>query len=99
MVPSVQKELRKGLLVLKVFEVPTPKAPKVLTSLNAIVVEHECDPIINVQCNGSLLDIMLVDGRAEVNVMTIPTMKYLRLKINILTSVTLKMANKHIVRS
>jgi len=42
---------------------------------------------------------VLVDGRARVNVMTIPIMKYLRLRINRLTLITLKMANKQVVRS
>jgi hypothetical protein len=56
MVPSTRRELRKGLL--------TPKVPKVLTPLNAIAVERECDPIIDVQCNGSVLRGVLVDGGA-----------------------------------
>jgi len=46
MVPLVQRELKKGL--------STPKVPKVPTPLNAIVVECECDPIIDVQCNASM---------------------------------------------
>jgi len=41
---------------------------------------------------------VLVDGGAGVNVMTIPVMKDLGLKINRPTSVTLKMANKQVVR-
>jgi hypothetical protein len=41
---------------------------------------------------------VLVDEGAGVNVMTIPTMKYLGLKIDRRASVTLKMANKQIVR-
>jgi len=90
MVPSVRKELRKRL--------STPKVPKVPTPLNAIVVEHECDPIIDVQGNGSVLCEVLVDGRAGVNVMTIPTMRYLGLKIDRPTSVTFKMATKWVVR-
>ncbi len=72
--PSVQRELKKGLL--------TPKAPNVPTLLNAIIVERECDSIIDVQCNGSVLRKMLVDGRARVNVMIIFAMKYLGLKID-----------------
>jgi hypothetical protein len=44
--------------------------------------ERECDPIIDVQCNGSMLHEVLVDGRVGINVMTIPTMKYLGLKID-----------------
>jgi hypothetical protein len=90
MVPSVQRELRKGL--------STPKVPKVPTPLNAIVAEHECDLIIDVQCNGSVLRGVLVDGRARVNVMTIPAMKYLGLKIDKLALITLKMANKRVLR-
>jgi hypothetical protein len=39
-----------------------------------------------------------VDGRAQVNVITIPAMKYLGLKIDRLALVTLKMANKQVVR-
>jgi len=80
MVPSAQRELRKGLL--------TPKVPKVPTPLNAIVIEHECDLIIDVQCNGSVLRIVLVDGGAGVNVMTIRAMRYLGLKIDRPTSIT-----------
>jgi hypothetical protein len=56
MVPSAQRELRKGL--------STPKIPKVPTPLNAIATERECDLIIDVQCNGSVLRVVLVDGRA-----------------------------------
>jgi hypothetical protein len=40
-----------------------------------------------------------VDGGARVNVMTIPAMRYLGLKIDRPASVTLKMANKRVVRS
>jgi len=90
MVPSARKELRKGL--------STPKVPKVPTPLNVIATEHECDPIIDVQCNGSVLRGMLVDGGAGVNVMTIPVMRYLGLKIDRPTLVTLKMANKRVIR-
>jgi hypothetical protein len=56
MVASAWKELRKGL--------STPKVPKVPTPLNAIVVECECDLIIDVQCNGSILCRVVVDGGA-----------------------------------
>jgi hypothetical protein len=73
MVLSIQRELGKGLLTLKVSKVPA--------SLNAIAVGHECDLIINVQRNGSILHGMLVDGGAKVNVMTIHAMRYLRLKL------------------
>ncbi len=90
MVPSTRRELRKGL--------STPKVPKVPTPLNAIAAERECDPIIDVQCNGSVLRRVLVDGGAGVNVMTIPAMRYLGLKIDRPASVTLKMANKRVVR-
>ncbi len=86
MVPLARRELRKGL--------STPKVPKVPTPLNVIATERECDPIIDVQCNGSVLHGVLVDGRAGVNVMTIPAMRYLRLKIDRPASITLKMANK-----
>jgi len=86
MVLSAQRELRKWLL--------SPKVPKVPTPLKAIIAERECDPIIDVQCNGSVLCGVLVDGGAGVNVMTIPTMRYLGLKIDRPASVTLKMANK-----
>jgi len=55
-VSSIRRELTKGLL--------KPKAPKVPTPLNAIAVESECDPIIGVQYNGSVLRGMLVDGGA-----------------------------------
>ncbi len=40
-----------------------------------------------------------MDGGARVNVMTIPAMRYLGLKIDRPASVTLKMANKRVVRS
>ncbi len=76
----------------------TPKVPKVPTTLNAIAIEHECDPIIDMQCNGSLLHGVLVDGGARVNVMTILAMKYLGLKIDTLASLILKMANKRVIR-
>ncbi len=76
----------------------TPKVPKVPTPLNVIADERECDLIISVQCNGSVLHGVLVDGRTKVNVMTIPVMKYLGLKINRSASVTLKMANKRVVK-
>jgi hypothetical protein len=39
-----------------------------------------------------------VDGGAGVNVMTIPTMRYLGLKIDRSALVTLKMVNKRVVR-
>ncbi len=84
--PLARREFRKGL--------SAPKVPKVPTPLNAIVVERECDPIINVQCNGSLLRGVLVDGGARVNVMTIFAMRYLGLRINRPTSITLQMVNK-----
>jgi hypothetical protein len=90
MVPSARRELRKGLSTLKVPKVPTP--------LNAIAAERECDPIIDVQCNGSVLRIVLVDGGARVNVMTIPAMRYFSLKIDKPALVTLKMVNKRVVR-
>jgi hypothetical protein len=41
---------------------------------------------------------VLVDGGARVNVMTIPAMRYLGLKIDRPASVTLKMANKWVIR-
>jgi hypothetical protein len=90
MVPSAQRELKKGL--------STPKVPKVPSPLNAITTECECDLIIDVQCNGSVLCEVLVDGGARINVMTIPTMSYLGLKIDRSASVTLKMANKLVVK-
>jgi len=91
MVPSPRRELRKGL--------STPKVPKVWVPLNAIAGKRECDSIIDVQCNGSVLRGVLVDGRVGVNVMTIPAMRYLGLKIDRPALVTLKMANKQVVRS
>ncbi len=39
-----------------------------------------------------------MDGGVGINVMTIPTMRYLGLKIDRPASVTLKMANKRVVR-
>jgi len=53
MVLSIRRELKKGLSTLKVPKVPTP--------LNAIVVKRECDPIIDVQCNGLVLRRVLVE--------------------------------------
>jgi hypothetical protein len=76
----------------------TPKVPKILIPFNAIATERECDLIIDVQCNGLMLLRMLVDGRVQINVMTILAMRYLRLKINRLVLVTLKMPNKRIVK-
>jgi hypothetical protein len=90
MVLSTQSESMKGL--------STPKIPKVLTPLNVIAIERECDSIIGVQYNGLVLHGMLVDGGVGINVMTIFAMKYLRLKINRPTSITLKLANKQVVR-
>jgi hypothetical protein len=90
MVPSARRELRKGL--------STPRVPRVPTPLNAIVVERECNPIIDVQCNGLVLHGVLVDGGVGINVMTIPAMRYLGLKIDRPAWVTLKMANKRVVR-
>jgi hypothetical protein len=90
MVSSAQRELKKGL--------SAPKVPKAPTPLNAITIKRECDPIIDVQCNGSVLREVLVDGGAKVNVMTIPAMRYLGLKIDRPTSIPLKMANKQVVR-
>ncbi len=72
----------------------TPKVPKVPTPLNAIATERECDLVIDVHYNGSVLRGVLVDGGARVNVMTIPAMRYLGLKIDRPASITLKMANK-----
>ncbi len=90
MVALARRELRKGF--------STPKVPKVPSSLNAIKIEHEYDLIIDVQCNGLVFCGMLVDGGAKVNVMIIPTMRYLGLKIDKPASITLKMANKRIIR-
>jgi len=56
MVPLTQRELKKRL--------STPKVPKVPTPLNVIEVERECDPIIDVQCNGLVFRKVLVDGGA-----------------------------------
>jgi hypothetical protein len=56
MVVSAWGELKKGLSTPKVQKVPTP--------LNAITIEFECDPIIDVQCNGSMLCRVLADGGA-----------------------------------
>jgi len=41
---------------------------------------------------------VLLDGRARVNVMTILTMRYVGLRIDRPASITLKMANKRVVR-
>jgi hypothetical protein len=45
-----------------------------------------------------MLPKVLVDGGARINMMTIPTMRYLRLKIDRPALVTLKMGNKRVVR-
>jgi hypothetical protein len=90
MVSSARRELRKRLSTPKVLEIPTP--------LNAIVAECECDSIINVQCNGLMLHEMLVDGKVKVNVIIIPTVKYLGLKIDRPASITLRMVNKRVVK-
>jgi hypothetical protein len=86
MVLSTQRELKKGLSTIKVPKVPSP--------LNAIAIECECHPIIDVQCNQLVLHGVLADGGARVNVMTILAMKYLGLKIDRPVSVTSKMVNK-----
>ncbi len=75
-----------------------PKIPKVATTLNAIIVERECDSIIDVQCNESMLCGVLVDGRAIIIVMTILAMEYLGLKIDRSASINLEMVNKKIVK-
>jgi hypothetical protein len=89
MVLLARRKLRKGLSISKIPKVPTP--------LNATTIEHECDPIINVQGNGLMLRGMLMNGRVRINVMTIPTMRYSGLKIDRLTLVT-QMVNKRIVK-
>jgi hypothetical protein len=76
------------------MKLSTHKVPKVPTPLNVIGTKRECDLITDVQCNGPLLCELLVDVRAGTNLMTIFAMRYLGLKINKPTSVTLKMANK-----
>jgi hypothetical protein len=53
MLLSIQKELTKRL--------STPKIPKIYTLLNVITIEHECDLIIDVQCNGLVLHGVLMD--------------------------------------
>jgi hypothetical protein len=45
-----------------------------------------------------MLGKVLVDGRAKTNVMIILVMRYLRLEIDKPTLVTLKMANKQIIK-
>jgi hypothetical protein len=60
MVSLARRELRRGLSTPKVLKVPMP--------LNAIVAKRECDLIIDVQCNGSVLRGVLVDGGARINV-------------------------------
>jgi len=47
--------------------------------LIAVVTKHKCDQIIDVQCNGSMLCEVLVDGGVGINVMTIFGMRYLGL--------------------
>ena len=72
MVPSIRKQLTKSLSAHKI--------PSILQSLNKIAVQQEYDPIIDVGCKGSILIIVLLDGRAGVNVITIPAMKYCEAK-------------------
>jgi hypothetical protein len=86
MVPSARRKLKKGLSTLKVLKLPTP--------LNVITTKCQCDPIIDVQCNGSMLHGVLVDKRAKINVMTIPVMRYLGLKIDRPALIPLKLAIK-----
>jgi hypothetical protein len=69
MVPSTRRELKKGL--------STPKVPKIPTPLNVITIERECDLIIDLQYNGSMLREVLVNGGVGINVMTVPVMRYL----------------------
>jgi hypothetical protein len=54
MVPLAQRELKKGLSTPKVLKVPSP--------FNVITTKRECDPIIDVQCNGLVLCGVLMDG-------------------------------------
>ena len=54
--------------------------------------------IIDVEYNDFMLRGFFVDGGADVNVMAIPTMRYIGLGIERLSSITLKMANKRICK-
>ena len=90
MYPSVRKELRKGLSAHKIPSIPQ--------TFNTIAVQQKYDPIIDVGCNGSMLRGVLVDGGTGVNVMTIPTMRYIGLEIERPSSITLKMTNKRICK-
>jgi hypothetical protein len=89
-VPSVRKKLKKSLYAHKIPSIPH--------SPNAIAVQQEYDPIIDFGCNGSILRGVLVDRGADVNVMTIPAMRYIGLEIKRPSSITLKLANKKIYK-
>ena len=73
MVPFVRKELRKSLSGHKI--------QSVLQSLNTIAIQQEYNLIIDIECNGSMLRGVLVDGGTNVNVMTIPPKMYIGLEI------------------
>ena len=73
MIPSVRNELKKNLSAHKV-----PSIPQILST---ITVQQEYDLIMDVGCNDSMLEGVLADGGAGMNVMTIPAMKYIGLEI------------------
>ena len=50
--------------------------------------------MIDVGCNDSMLRGVLVNGETDVNIMTIPAMRYIGLEIERPSSITLKMAHK-----
>ena len=67
--------------------------------LNTIVVYQEYDLLIDIRCSGSMLQDVLVDGRVDVNVITIPTMRYIGIEIEKPSSITLIMVNKRTCKS
>lgn len=83
---SICKKLKKNL--------PSHKVASVLQSLNIIAVQQEYDPIINLGCNGSMLRGVLNNDGADVNVMIIPTMRYIGIEIERPLLITLKMGKK-----
>ena len=58
--------------------------------LNTIAVQQDNDPMIDVGCNGFMLRRVLIGGGTDVNVMTIPAMRYIGLQIERAPTIILK---------
>ena len=91
MVSSIRKKLRSNLFGHKV--------PFISQYLNTIAIRQKYNPIIDIRCNDPMLRGHLVDGETDVNVMTIPAIKYIGLEIErpslIISKKTNKIFSKH----